>query len=202
MTIRAKNEGTHEFVISDATIDRYDTVIPIKAWNLDNYRKNPIVAYSHNTSGWSGPDSIIGIGDVRIEDDKLIGTVTYEPADLNPLAEKIRRKVEYGTLRSTSVGFTASKGHWGEERNGEDPDIYYFDDVDLLEFSIVNIPANPNAVKRDIDALINRFSHPGEAIPDTPHVEPNIKAPANPRGSSVSVVKTRSWLTLHQSKNR
>ena len=116
VTIRAKSDNTHEFVISDATLDRYRTVIPIDAWDLENYMKNPIVAYAHDTSGWSGPDSIIGKSDVWIEDDKLVGRVTYEPRELNELADKIRRKVDFGTLSATSVGFYPKKGHFGEER--------------------------------------------------------------------------------------
>lgn len=194
VTIRAKDDNTHEFVISDATLDRYRTVIPIDAWDLENYQKNPIVAYAHDTSGWSGPDSIIGKSDVWIEDDKLVGRVTYEPRELNELADKIRRKVDFGTLSATSVGFYPKRGHYGEERNGEDPDIYYFDEVELLEFSIVNIPANPNAIKRSLEAFLPQkdIPNPGEVIPPT--------EPPAPRGVPASVVRTRTWLTLHQLK--
>lgn len=192
-TIRAKEEDAHEFVISDDTLDRHGTVIPIEAWDLENYKKNPIVAYSHDTTGWSGPDSIIGRSEVRIEDGKLIGKVFYEPAELNPLADKIRKKVDFGTLSATSVGFHWKKGHWGDERKGEDPEIYYFDEVELLEFSIVNIPSNPNALKRTLIELLKENPNPGEVIPPT--------APPAPRGVPGAVVRTRAWLTLHSLKN-
>jgi len=140
-----------EFYISDSTNDRHHDVIPITAWKLDNYEKNGIVAYMHETGpGWltdkSDPDSIIGKGSVYIEGDKLVGKVEFEPASINPLAEKVYQKVKFGTLKATSVGFIPHKGHWGVESDGEDTGTYYYDLVELTEFSIVNIPANPNAL--------------------------------------------------------
>lgn len=185
LKIRATDNNSHEFVISDSTMDRYHTVIPIDTWNLENYKKNPIVAYQHETGSWkSDLDSIIGKGEVWVEGNELIGRVTYEPADLNEKADKIRRKVDFGTLSSTSVGFYPHAGHWGLERNGEDPEIYYFDQVELVEFSIVNIPANPNAVKRSIEEYLEKRETPIE-------VEPS-------EAQHTAVAVARARLTLHQ----
>lgn len=186
----------HEFVISDSTLDRYGTVIPISAWNLENYDKNGIVAYQHETSSWDKPDPdyIIGKGKAWIEDNtRLVGSVEYEPADLNPLADKIRRKVEFGTLSSTSVGFRHIRGHWGEENRGENPDVYYFDEVDLLEFSIVNIPANPNAVKRAIAEHIHGIIMPEEPDADLNDTQPDTVV------HNGKILQARAWLTLHRS---
>ena len=44
-----------------------------------------------------------------------------------------------------------AEGHWGDKRSGEDPDVYYYDGQELLEVSVVNIPANANAVRRSIE---------------------------------------------------
>lgn len=154
----AEETRTVEFVISDETRDRHNTVIPIRAWNLDNFNRNGIVGYQHEVygSGWekSDPDDVIGIGEAFIEDDKLIGRVTFEPAEINPKAEKIFQKVLHGTLKSTSVGFIETKkGKYGDKdqaRDGANP-TYYFGGVELLEFSIVNIPSNPAALRRKIE---------------------------------------------------
>ena len=156
---RAKAEETRtvEFVISDESRDRHGTVIPIKSWNIKNYNKNGIVGYQHKVYGGLGepnPDLILGRGEAFVEDGKLIGRVTFEPAEINPLAEKIFQKVLHGTLKATSVGFRETvKGAWGEDEeavNGKNP-TYYFGQVELLEFSIVNIPSNPNALRRKIE---------------------------------------------------
>lgn len=154
---RAAGQGESNeycFVISDETPDRYNTIIPIDNWQLLNFNNNGIVAYQHETSSWGStdPDRIIGKGRAEVVDGVLLGFVEFEPAEMNPFAEKIRQKIEFGTLKATSVGFQpTSSGHWGNPDDGEDEDVYYYGQVDLLEFSIVNIPANPNALKRSLE---------------------------------------------------
>ena len=140
---------TAEFIISDDTKDRHNTVLDVDGWHLDNYNKNGIVGYQHDVYGedQANPDNVIGIGTAEIRDGKLIGIVKFEPENINPLAEKIFQKVQFGTLRATSVGFNPLEQ--GECRKMEDSDteIYHYGKRDLLEFSIVNIPSNPNAVR-------------------------------------------------------
>jgi hypothetical protein len=155
---KAEETRTIEFIISDETRDRHGTVIPINAWKIDRFNNNGIVGYQHEVNGsWGGnsnPDQVLGIGFVFVEDGKLIGRVNFEPVEINPLAEKIFQKVLHGTLKATSVGFIETeKGKYGEKaeaRDGENP-TYYFKSVELLEFSIVNIPSNPNALRRSIE---------------------------------------------------
>ena len=60
-------------------------------------------------------------------------------------------------MKATSVGFReVTRGKWGEGEeavNGKRP-TYYFGEVELLEFSIVNIPSNPNALRREVETAI------------------------------------------------
>lgn len=149
---------TVEFVASTSTKDRHGTVLNQKNWKLDNFNKNGIIGYQHNVYGGNlcspeDPDDVIGKGFAFVEDDQLIVRVTFEPADINPKAEKIFRKVLHGSLRATSVGFLeVGEGKWGEgeEAKGRSQQTYYFDGQELLELSIVNIPSNPDAVGRSI----------------------------------------------------
>lgn len=160
---RAKAEETREveFIISDETRDRHGTVIPLNSWDLKWFNENGIVGYQHDVYGDSfiqkpDPDDVIGVGSAYVEDGKLIGRVRFEKAENNPKAEKIFQKVLDGILKATSVGFIETKaGNWGEKaeaRDGENP-TYYFGDVQLLEFSIVNIPSNPAALRRTVDIM-------------------------------------------------
>jgi hypothetical protein len=153
------------FVNSTRTKDRHGTVLNQEAWNLDNYRKNPIVAYQHNLSGGMcsepNPDFVIG-KDINpqifksVGDTALTGLLEFEPADINPLAEKIFRKVLFGTLSRSSVGFIeVGQGHYGdgEEAQGRTAETYYFEGQELLEWSIVNVPSNPDAGKRSMHLM-------------------------------------------------
>ena len=147
---------TVEFVASDNSVDSYGTVIPVDKWDLTRYSGNGIVGYMHDVYGdsWTksaDPDDVIGKGEAWIEDDKLVVRITFEPAELNEKADKIFRKLQFGSLHAVSVGFRATKkGHMGDEERGEDPKVYYYAGPELLEVSVVNIPSNANALKRSI----------------------------------------------------
>lgn len=142
---------TAEFVLSTETEDRHGTVIMMDGWQLENYKNNPIVCHQHRSFS-TDPDAIIGTSEIWIENKQLMGRVTFEPADVNPLAEKIFRKVQLGTMRAASVGFYPKKGQWGQSE--EDEYTYYFTEVDLVEWSIVSIPSNPDAtLKKSADEV-------------------------------------------------
>lgn len=155
---------TRKFIISTNARDRHGTVLNPKKWNLKNYKKNPIVGYSHDIYGdmcsAPDPDRVIGKGKVYLEDDNLMGDVTFEPPEINEFADKILKKVDFGTLRATSVGFyEEGKGKYGkdDEAEGEKDETFYYGGQELIEFSIVNIPSNPEAVKRSMPKRIREF---------------------------------------------
>lgn len=162
---------TFQFVISTEARDRHGTVIKADGWELENFNANPIVAYMHQTDSkwWSetppDPDHILGVGRAFIEEGQLIGEVTFEDAETNPLADKIMRKIMHGTLRATSVGFRHIDGHWGVVEDDEDTGTYYYDRAELLEFSIVNIPSNPEALMRSYEPELLKM------LPPNPNTE-------------------------------
>lgn len=156
---KAEETRTVEFIISSAARDRHDSVLNMKGWSLDNFNRNPIVGYQHNVYGGNmcnaaNPDDVLGPGRAYLEKDLLIGEVTFETKDINPQAEKIFRKVLNGTLRATSVGFLeVGKGEMKntvDEKGNVIDQVYHFAGQELLEFSIVNIPSNPEAVGRSL----------------------------------------------------
>ena len=83
------------------------------------------------------------------EEKQLLVDITFEPESINPLAEKIFRKVLHGSLRAVSVGFvplTDKEGKTGDMRG----DNFHYFGQELLEVSVVNIPSNPDALKRSL----------------------------------------------------
>lgn len=150
------------FVLSTFSKDRHGTVLNQDNWKLDNYRKNPVVAYQHMLSGGlctdPNPDNIIGKS-LRIDlegqgaERRLVADAQFEDQAINPMAEKIFQKILFGSLNRTSVGFLeVGEGKYGEgeEAQGRSDETYYFGGQELLEWSIVNIPSNPDAGKRDV----------------------------------------------------
>ena len=141
-----------EFVISTEAVDTYRTVFKLDGWDLADYTRNPIVCYQHRANS-DDPDNIIGTSTVRVEGAELIGTVTFEPAEINPRAEKIFQKVQSGTLRMASVGANVQTARLGVEENEEDPEVLYFTKQRLMEWSVVSVGSNPDAHKRNAETL-------------------------------------------------
>lgn len=146
--VRVLGENQHEFVLSTEAMDRHGTIIPIEEWNLTNYNKNGVVLLQHGRN-WS-VDSVLGSGTIRVEDGKLILTVDYDDREYNEVAWKVQKKVEKGSLRATSVGFIANSYEW-RKVDGQADKVLILKDCELLEASIVDIPSNPEALKRGID---------------------------------------------------
>jgi hypothetical protein len=143
---------TIPFVFSTGDVDRHNSRLNMAGWDLDGFNKNGIAGFQHDVYGDNlmsdpNPDLIIGPARAWLESGVLVGTINFEEPEINPLAEKIFRKVLKGTLKAVSVGFIEiGKGYTDKEG------VYNFKGQELLEISIVAIPSNKNAIKRAIDA--------------------------------------------------
>jgi hypothetical protein len=141
-----------EFVISSESEDTYKTVFMADGADFSRYENNPIVAYGHRT--WSDdPDMILGTSEVRQEGKLTIGKVRFEDAETNPIAEKVFKKIVAGTLRMASIGASVLEWRWGDENKGEDKDVIYFTRWQLLEWSIVPIGSNKDALVRNAQTV-------------------------------------------------
>jgi phage head maturation protease len=143
-------ERTADFVISSEAVDTYGTVFKSEGWLLDRYATNPIVCYNHNHRD---ADSVIGTADVFLEDKLLISRVKFEAAENNPLAEKIFNKVKNRIIRGASISAEILDGRYGLEELNEDPNILYFTQQRLMEWSIVALNSNPDALARNTSDL-------------------------------------------------
>ncbi|WP_091524620.1 HK97 family phage prohead protease [Paenimyroides ummariense] len=150
ITDEQKEKRQAEFVISTEAVDTYDTVFKIDGWDLERYNRSPIVFYNHKS--WSDdPDMIIGTSEVRVEGNQLIALLTLEEG--NPVADTVWRKIQNGTLRMASIGANPIEWRWGDFDKGENPDVIYFIRQELLEWSIVPVGSNPDALKRSVESL-------------------------------------------------
>lgn len=148
------------FVASDGSRDTAGTVLNVNGWDLERFNRNGIIGYQHKVYGGyddtENPDNVIGKGYAYVEGGKLMVDVEFEPAEINPLAEKIYQKLLFGSLKAVSVGFLPiGRGSWGkgaESLEGENP-TYYYAGQELLEVSVVNIPANPNALRKGLEGI-------------------------------------------------
>ena len=196
---------TVEFVASDSSVDSYGTVLPVDKCDLTRSQNQGIVGYMHDVYGdsWTksaDPDDIIGKGSAFVEDDTLIVRITFEPKELNERADKIFRKIQFGSLHAVSVGFRATaKGHKGDESRGEDPDVYYYGGQELLEVSVVNIPSNANALKRSLEEERATWDVEEEKTEEEiRETEPEVVS--EPEADYTSIIARASRLLANKSK--
>jgi HK97 family phage prohead protease len=127
-----------EYVLSDETPDRMGDVIMADGWDLTNFQKNPVALFGHQ-------NSLPPIGkwkNLRIVDKQLRGNLELAAAGTSARIDEIRKLVEADILRAVSVGFRPK-----ESRPRPESDFgVFFTKSELMETSLVSVPANPNAL--------------------------------------------------------
>lgn len=140
-----------EFTISTARRDRDGDVISPDGWNLKDYKKNPVVLWGHNPS-------IPPVGrslKTWVEDGKLKAQAEFADVDVDPtgFSDTIYRMLKSGYLKATSVGFLPQEFEFLKEKDDETDEIWVtglkFTKQDLLEFSVVGVPSNADALISD-----------------------------------------------------
>jgi HK97 family phage prohead protease len=126
-----------KFTISTGEIDRDRDFVSPKGWDLEAYRKNPVVLWAHDYAQLPIGRAV----DLTMDGERLVATAEFVDKDLNPLAETVYRMIQKGFLGAASVGFKPKEFRYNEERKGVD-----FARQELLEFSVVPIPSNPGAL--------------------------------------------------------
>ncbi len=126
------------FTISTGSVDRDRDTLSVAGWVLDNYVKNPVVLWAH----YYGQPPIARAESIVKRAKALRATAQFATAEEYPFADTIFRLVNGGYLQATSVGFRPIKWVYDEDRHG-----YDMEEQELLEFSIVPVPANPEALR-------------------------------------------------------
>jgi HK97 family phage prohead protease len=124
-------------VLSDETPDRMDDVIMADSWDLASFQKNPIALFNHNSNAPIGKWTR-----VRVIDKQLRGHLELAPAGTSDRIDEIRKLIDAGILRAVSVGFRPKES---KPRPESDYGVF-FTKAELVETSLVSVPANPNAL--------------------------------------------------------
>ena len=125
-------------IASTDSADRDGEILSSKGWNLDSFQKNPVLLWGHNSH-----ELPIGkIINIKSTEGRLLFDAEFAVKE-NPFAEKVSKLMNGGFLNTFSVGFLP------QEKEGDT-----FTKQELLEISVVNVPANPEAtVSRELKSL-------------------------------------------------
>jgi len=141
--IRAVADGDGEFDLdfigSDNSMDRYNEVIEPTAWgDMKNFRANPVIPDCHDYS--SVAKILARAKSVAVVNGKLCNRCTF--AMDNPLGAMAFKLAKGKFINSQSVGFIPEE--WTNGNAAGQPDRTYTK-CELLEISLVVVPANPGA---------------------------------------------------------
>jgi HK97 family phage prohead protease len=129
------------FVLSDESVDRMGDVIRASGWRVANFLKNPVALFGH--------DSRFIIGqwrDLRVEGTALKGRLQLAPSGTSDRIDEVRRLVAADILRAVSVGFRDIESRPRRDADGKALGGFEFLKQELVEVSMVAVPANANAL--------------------------------------------------------
>ena len=165
-----KVEGrTRRYVYSDERVDRHGDVILAKGWDVASFAaaEGPIL-WGHNHGAPPIGKSSKPVKKRVDEMWSLVGDVTFAEDEVNPEAGLIWRLADAGFLKTGSVGFKPIQARYGEDLTDKEREKWglgkwgvLFEAQELLEFSIVSVPANPGA--REIDKGLKWLVETGAA---------------------------------------
>src|ERR1700733_3335196 len=128
------------FCFSDSGEDRMTDPIDAAAWRLNNFLRSPTALFAHDSSA----PPIGRAANVAIEDTRLMGDIEFAPPEIYEFADTIYRLVKGKYLNAVSVGFLPIDYDWAEDEAREWG--LDFKVQELLEISVVPVPANPRAL--------------------------------------------------------
>lgn len=154
-TTMAADERVMKFVFSDGSVDRYGDTIDARGWVLDAFNANPVALFGHDANTI---ENVIGKArNVKVEGARLVGEIEFMEASVNPKAEAVYQMLKGGFLNAVSVGFQPLE--WDLSKDKTRPQGINFKKQELLEISVVPVPALPTALVQaraagiDVDRL-------------------------------------------------
>lgn len=143
-------------MVSTDSVDRDGDVLVPAGWELENYRKNPVVLWAHDY----GRLPIAKTLAIEPWEHGLMAMVQFAE---HAFAQDVFQLYVGGFLRAFSVGFMPKE--WAP-RPGEGLRGYLITKAELLEFSAVPVPANQDAlVLAAKAATLCGIGRPGERRP-------------------------------------
>ena len=137
-------KGTTRFVVSTSIEARDGHIVDQSSWNLEPYKRNPVVLWAHDYS-------LPPIGrseEIEVVNDQLESTVVWDTG--SDLGAQVARQYAEGFLSAVSVGWMHGKVTPRSEFGGDHPwhgeRGVVFQDNEMLEHSAVPVPTDAHAL--------------------------------------------------------
>ena len=143
--VQKNPDGTYEYIASDESVDRYGDIIRVSGWDLRNYRKNPVVLFAHQKDNPVGTATKVWI-DAKAK--TLNIRIKMAEPGTSSFIDTLSKLLDQKIVRAVSVGFmpTMEPNYIRDAKNDMITGVEYIGQ-DLLENSLVTVPANPSALE-------------------------------------------------------
>jgi HK97 family phage prohead protease len=143
-TVKAVNKDTREVahLITTANPDRVGDVVDAKGADLANYLRHPVVMANHS---YQIQDIIGRAVSLTVGDDGIFARTKYRDTPLGKDAFNLAAE----GLGAWSIGFRPTKYKAMKDDKGQTKG-FHFTEWEMLEYSQVAIPMNPDAVQNAI----------------------------------------------------
>ena len=149
---RALGKNRYEATIAANEKVRQPPDLEFEGLSTENYLRNPVVMWAHDSMGRS-PSGGLPIGRTlklnRSHDGQIVAE--FEFLDDDPFAQRVKNAWDKGFLRAASISWIPVEsvpigdGRWRDTRS------------DLLEWSIVSVPADPEALREAHIRILGSF---------------------------------------------
>lgn len=167
--VKDLGEGTIEAVVASEAEDRHGEVIEMKGLDIKKYMKNPVVAWSHN---YDEPPIAKAEKLTKTPDGKLIARMKFA-TNIYDKARVVYNLYKDGFLNAFSIGFIPLEIDGNRYTKSE-----------MIEFSAVLVPANPEALllakQKGIDTDMLTGYNNKEMIKDEPKAEEVVEPQETP----------------------
>lgn len=139
--MEVKGVGDYEILMTGSTEDqdRDGEVVLVDAWDLKNYKKNPVILAMHD---YRQP-AIARAKKIIKVDKKLQFLIEFPKEGVYDVSDVYRKLYKGGFMNASSVGFWPKA--W-EDGDGKKTPYRTFKETELLELSLVTVPSNFNAL--------------------------------------------------------
>lgn len=164
-----KENDLFTFVVSTPEVDRYGTIIVPSGIDYTAYLSNPIVLAQHDSDQWPiGRCLGFAMNGENLEATIQIECITEE-------GKKLTKLINAGYVKAVSVGIIPTEY---EDQTIDGQKVTVYTKSELVEFSVVSVPANRQALlKKSIKTLIqdsiNKYKKETRML--TPEIEAKIQ---------------------------
>lgn len=195
--VKAIGERQIRVIVSTGDVDREGDIIEPTGIDFTAYRKNPVVLYMHDHDEPIARCVEIGVVNGRVE-----ALVQFPDMGAAEKSDEVYNLIKAGVLNAVSIGFIPlewsyinDKDPWAGRR---------FTKCECLEFSVVSVPANANAliVERTVGSVNKDDDEQELPIEEKPDVCPTCgqMMPVED-GCGGDKPKPRKTLSVKQAKN-